>query len=59
MCNNQEVAKDNVGYLLTIDAPVMNMSAVYQVLIKSIQIKETFNLQSIVVFYQALYAKAT
>jgi len=58
--NNQEVAKDNVGYLPTINAPATNMSAVYQVLIKSLQIKETLNLQSIVVvFDQALYAKAT
>ena len=39
--NNQEVAKDNVGYLPTINAPATNMSAVYQVLIKSLQIKET------------------
>ena len=44
--NNQEVAKDNVGYLPTINAPATNMSAVYQVLIKSLQIKETLNLQS-------------
>ena len=36
------------------------MSTVYQVLTKSLQIKETLNLQSIVVvFNQALYAKAT
>ena len=36
------------------------MSVVNQVLIKSLQIKETLNLQSIVVvFDQALYAKAT
>ena len=58
--NNHEVAKDNVGYLPTINAPVTNMSAAYQVLIKSLHIKETLNLQSIVVvFDQALYAKAT
>jgi len=58
--NNQEVAKDNVGYLPTINAPATNMSAVYQVLINSLQIKETLSLQStVVVFDQALYAKAT
>ena len=58
--NDHEVAKDNVGYLSTINAPATNMSTVYQILIKSPQIKETLNLQSIVVvFDQALYAKAT
>ena len=55
-----EVAKDNVGYLPTINAPATNMFTVHQVLMRSIQIKETLNLQSItVVFDQALYAKAT
>ena len=32
VCNDHEVAKDNVGYLPTINAPVTNMSTVYQVL---------------------------
>ena len=55
-----EVAKDNLGYLPTINAPATNMFTVHQVLMRSIQIKETLNLQSItVVFDQALYAKAT
>ena len=37
-----------------------NMSGVYQVLVKSLHMEETLNLQSIVVvFYQARYAKAT
>ena len=58
--NDQEVVKDNVGYLPTINAPATNMSTVYEVLTKSLQIKDTLNLQSIVVvFDQALYAKAT
>ena len=58
--NDHEVAKDNVGYLPTINAPAMNMSTVYQVPMKSLQTKETLNLQSlVVVFDQALYAKAT
>ena len=49
-----------MGYLPTINAPATNMSTVYQVLTKSLQIKDTLNLQSIVVvFDQALYAKAT
>ena len=47
--NDHEVAKDNVGYLPTINVPATNMSTVYQVLIKSLQIKETLNLQSMVV----------
>ena len=53
------IAKDNLGYLSTINAPATDMSTVYQVLTKSLQIKETLRLQSIVVvFEQALYAKA-
>ena len=47
--NDHEVVKDNVGYLPTINAPVTNMSTVYEVLTKSLQIKDTLNLQSIVV----------
>lgn len=58
--NNQETAKDNVGYLPTINAPATEMSTVYQVLLKSQEIKATLKLESIVVvFDQALYAKAT
>ena len=58
--NKHVVAKDSVGYLPTINAPATDMSTVYQVLTKSLQIKETLRLQSIVaVFDQALYAKAT
>ena len=58
--NEHVVAKDSVGYLPTINAPATDMSTVYQVLTKSLQVKETFSLQSIVVvFDQALYAKAT
>ena len=58
--NDHEVVKDNVGYLPTINAPATKMSTVYQVLTKSLQIKDNLNLQSIVVvFDQALYAKAT
>ena len=58
--NDHEVVKDNVGYLPTINAPATNMSTVYEVLTKSLQVKDTLNLQSIVVvFDQALYAKAT
>ena len=58
--NKHVVAKDSVGYLSTINAPATDMYTVYQVLTKSLQIKETLRLQSIVVvFDQALYAKAT
>lgn len=57
--NDHEVVKDK-GYLPTINAPATNMSTVYQVLMKSLYIKDTLNLQGIVVvFDQALYAKAT
>lgn len=58
--NEHMVAKDNIGYLPTINAAATDMSTVYQVLMKSLQIKETLHLQSIVVvFDQALYAKVT
>ena len=58
--NKHVVAKDIVGYLPALNAPATDMSTVYQVLTKSLQIKETLRLQSIVVvFDQALYAKAT
>lgn len=54
------MANDSVDYLPGINAPATDMSTVYQVLTKSLQIKETLRLQSIVVvFDQALYAKAT
>ena len=58
--NKHVVAIDSVGYLPTINAPATDMSTVYQVLTKSLQINETLRLQStVVVFDQALYAKAT
>ena len=47
--NEHEVAKDNVGYPPTINSSAMNMSTVYQVLMRFMQIKETFNLKSIAV----------
>lgn len=51
--------KENEGYLPTVNAPATNMSTVFQVLLKSNQIKETLRLRSLVlVFDQALYAKA-
>ena len=49
--NEHEVAKDNVGYPPTINTPATNMSTVYQVLMRSMQIKETFNLKSIAVVF--------
>ena len=58
--NKHVVAKDRVGYLPAINAPATDISTMYQVLTKSLQIKETLRLQSIVVvFDQALYVKAT
>ena len=47
--NEHEVTKDNVGYPPTINSSAMNMSTVYQVLMRFMQIKETFNLKSIAV----------
>ena len=58
--NKLVVANDSVGYFPTLNAPATDMSTVYQVLTKSLQIKETLRLQNVVVvFDQALYAKAT
>ena len=50
--NKHVVAKDSVGYLPTLNAPATDMSTVYQVLTKSLQIKETLRLQSIVVVFK-------
>ncbi|KAL9979552.1 hypothetical protein ACROYT_G017230 [Oculina patagonica] len=56
----QPVSKDNVGYLPTVDAPATDMATVHEVLVRSLKIKDSLRLQSIVVvFDQALYAKAT
>ena len=58
--NQEEVSKDNIGYLPTIDAPATNMSTVFEVLSQSQRIKNSLKLNTIVVvFDQALYAKAT
>ena len=45
------VAKDSVGYLPTLNAPATYVSTVHQVLTKSLQIKDTLRLQSIVVAF--------
>ena len=58
--NKVEVRQDSVGYLPTINAPATNMSTVHEVLVRSVKIKDTLQLKSIVVVLdQALYAKAT
>ena len=49
--NKHVVAKDSVGYLPTLNAPATDMSTVYQVLTKSLQIKEILRLQSIAVVF--------
>ena len=60
MRNKVEVRQDSVGYLPTINAPATNMSSVHEVLVRSVKIKDTLLLKSIVfVLDQALYAKAT
>lgn len=57
--NETEVARDNIGYLPTINAPATDMATVFEVLCQSRKIKESLKLTSIVaVFDQALYAKA-
>ena len=60
MRNKVEVRQDSVGYLPTINAPATNMSTVHEVLVRSVKIKDTLQLKSIVVVLdQALHAKAT
>lgn len=55
-----DVTQDNIGYLPTIDSPATDLSTVQEVLVQSLNIKNTLKLNSIVlVFDQALYAKAT
>ena len=58
--NEVEITQDSIGYLPTIDSPATDMSTVQEVLVQSLNIKNTLKLNSIVlVFDQALYAKAT
>jgi TATA-box binding protein (TBP) (component of TFIID and TFIIIB) len=53
------VVEDTVGYLPTINAPATQMSTVNEVLIQSINIMQSLELNAIVcVFDQALFAKA-
>ena len=58
--NEDEVSQDVVGYLPTIDAPATDMATVHEVIVRSLKIKNTFKLKSIVlVFDQAMYEKAS
>ena len=58
--NKVEVRQDSVGYLPIINAPVTLMSTVHGVLVRSVKIKHTLQLKSIVIVLdQALYAKTT
>ena len=58
--NKVQVSQDVIGYLLTIDAPATDMDTDHEVLVQSLKIKNTLKFKSIVlVFHQALYAKAT
>ncbi len=53
-----QVSQDIIGYLQTIDAPATDVATVYEVLVRSLKIKNTLKLKSIVlVFDQGLYAK--
>ena len=57
--DNLTVVKTPVGYLDSIDAPATEISTVYHVLKRSLKIKDSLGLQSIVcVFDQAIYCKA-
>ena len=44
--NQEEVSKDNIGYLPTIDAPATNMSTVFEVLSQSQRIKNSLKLNT-------------
>ena len=56
---NVPVLESTVGYFETINAPMTEMSTVYEIMKRSCRIKDQLNLPSIVcVFDQAIYAKA-
>jgi len=53
------VAADNIAYLTPIDGPATSLSTVWEVLNRSMQIRNQLNLPAVAcVFDQALYAKA-
>ena len=57
--NDEEITKDIVGYLPTINAPATEMKTVNEILCTSDEIRKVLNLKEIVVVMdQALYAKA-
>ena len=59
MRDEVDVSQNSIGYLTTIDAPATDMSTVHEILVRSLKIRDTLKLKTIVlVFDQALYAKA-
>ena len=58
--NNIEVLADTVGYLLTTNAPVTEMSTVQEILCQTIVFQSLLHLENIAVFLdQPLFSKAT
>ena len=55
--DDTEFGKDNIGYLPTIDAPATSMSTVFEVLSKSLKIKDTLQLKSIVLVFDQAYMR--
>ena len=56
---NVSIKPSNVGYLDCLNAPATEMSTIYHMMDRALQIKSQLNLQSIVCVYdQAIYAKA-
>ena len=54
-----QVLKDNVGYLLTTDAPATSMATIHKILLQALKMKDALKLSAlVVVFDQAMYAKA-
>ena len=57
--NGEEITKDIVGYLPTVNAPAAEVKTLNEILSKSDEIRKVLNLKEIVVVMdQALYAKA-
>ena len=54
----KRVQEDNIGYLPTINAPATQLSTVNEILLQSLNILKSLQLNIIAVFDQALYAKA-
>ena len=52
--NEIQVRQDNIGYLLTTDAPATSITTVNEILVRSLKIKEVLELKSIVLVFDQI-----